>query len=198
MMDKNELPELETRKQIYSSILKHPGVNISDLSKKLDMPRSTLVYHLRYLEKHGFLEEKKYDNYTRYYAINKIDRCYKEILNLFGQEATRKVIIYLAENKFSSVDEISKNIHKHPKTVYYHLKKLLNAGILECFKINGEKKYVLCGGNCQLLFVISTCENSFDVETNRVIKKFKKHFDKRGVDDLIDFMYDIFPHPYHV
>jgi predicted transcriptional regulator len=197
-MEKNELLELETRRRIYNSILKCPGVHISDLSRKLDMPRSTLVYHLKYLEKHGFLEEKKYNNYMRYYAVNKIDRCYKEILNLFGQEATRKVIIYLAQNKFSSVDEISKHIHKHPKTVFYHLKKLRNAGIVECHKINREKRYVLCGGNCQLLFVVSTCENSFDVETNRVIKKFKKHFDKRAVDDLIEIICEIFPHPYHV
>jgi predicted transcriptional regulator len=197
-MKKNELLELEKRRKIYNYILKCPGLHISNLSEKLGLPRSTLVYHIRYLEKHGFLEEKKYKNYTRYYAPERIDRCYKEILNLFGQEATRKVIIYLAQNKFSSVEEISKNLHKHPKTVSYHLKKLRNAGILECYKIDGEKKYFLCGGNCQLLFVISNCENSFDVETNRVIKKFKKHFDKRGVDDLIDFMYDIFPHPYHV
>ena len=197
-MDGNKILELETRKQIYDHILKYPGLHIRDLSRQLDLPKSTLTYHLRYLKKHRFIEENLYENYTRYYAPKKIDRSHKKILNLFREEAPRRVILYLALNQFSTIDEISKHIHKHRSTVSHHLKKLRNAGILKSYKINGEKRYQLCEGNGQLIFTVFTHENSFDEETKRIIKKVKHKMEKRGWDQVSDALYEIFPHPYHV
>jgi predicted transcriptional regulator len=197
-MDGNKILELETRKQIYNHILKYPGLHIRDLSRQLDLPKSTLTYHLKYLKKHGFIEENLYENYVRYYALKQVDRSHKKILNLFREEASRRVILYLAQNQFSTIDEISRNIHKHRSTVSHHLKKLRNAGILKSYKINGEKRYQVCEGNGRLMFMIVTHENSFDEETKRIIKKIKHRMEKFGWDQVSEALYEIFPHPYHV
>jgi predicted transcriptional regulator len=198
-MEKNELLELEKRRQIYNNILKHPGFHIRELSRELNMPVSTLIYHLKYLKKLGFIEENLYKKYTRYYALRKIDRTHKKLLNLFREEATKKVLIYLTLNQFSSVDEISENLHKSRSTVSHHLKKLRNAGILECYKINGEKKYVLFEGNGRLLDVVLTYGDSFDEETRRIIIKILNGLNKNDfLDVLLDIIRDIFPHPYRV
>ena len=196
-MDGNKILELEIRKKIYEYILKYPGIHIRDLSRRLEMPKSTLIYHIKYLKKHGFIEENIYENYTRYYALKQVDRYHKDILNLFREEASCRVILYLAQNQFSTIDEISKNIHKHRSTVSHHLKKLSNAGILRCHKIDGEKKYQLCEGNGRLVFMILTHEDSFDDETKRVIKKAKHKMETKGIDQIMGIVWEIFPHPYH-
>jgi predicted transcriptional regulator len=197
-MEKNTLLELEKRRQIYDYILKHPGIHISDLSKKLDLPRSTLVYHLRYLKKLGFIDETRCKKYTRYYVSKEIDRTHKKILNLFREEATRRIGLYLAQNQLSSVNEISKNMNKDRSTISYHLKKLNDAGILKHYKINGEKKYCLYEGNGLLLWITFTNEDIFDEETKRVIKKLRRKMDKHGVDKILEIVLEILPHPYHV
>ena len=196
-MDGNKILEIETRQQIYNYILKYPGRHIRDLSRQLDLPKSTLIYHLKYLKKHGFIEENLYENYTRYYALKQVDRYHKEILNLFREEASRRVILYLAQNQFSTIDEISKNIHKHRSTVSHHLKKLSNAGILRYHKIDGEKRYQLVEGNGRLVFMIVTYEDSFDEETKRVIKKAKHKMETKGIDQIMEIVWEIFPHPYY-
>ena len=196
-MEKTELLELEKRRHIYNYILKYPGFHIRDLSRSLNMPISTLVYHLRYLKKLGFIEENLYKKYTRYYAIRKIDRAHKKLLNLFREEATRKVLVYLTLNPFSSIGEISKNLHRGRPAVFHHLKKLRNAGILECYKINGEKKYVLFEGNGRLLDVVLAYGDSFDEDTRRVITETLNGLSKDDfLDVLLDVIRDIFPHPY--
>ena len=198
-MEKNKFLELETRRQVYNYILKHPGLHIRDLSEKLNTPISTLIYHLKYLKKLGFIEENLYKKYTRYYAPRTIDRIHKKLLNLFREEATRRVMIYLTLNQFSSINEISKNINRDRSTVSYHLKKLHNAGILKRYKLNGEKKYVIFEGNGRLLDVVLTYGDSFDEETKRIIIKTLNRFNKDDfLDDLLDIIRDICPHPYHV
>jgi predicted transcriptional regulator len=196
-MDDNKILELETRKQIYNYILKYPGLHIRDLSRQLDLPKSTLTYHLKYLKKHGFIEENLYENYTRYYALKQVDRYHKEILNLFREEASRRVILYLAQNQFSTIDEISKHIRKHRSTVSHHLKKLSKAGIIKYHNSTGKKRYQLLEGSGRLLFAILSHEDSFDEETKRVIKKAKNKMDKQGIDEVMEIVWDIFPHPYY-
>ena len=197
-MNADELLELETRRKIYNCILKYPGLHVSELSRKLDLPISTLIYHLKYLKKLGFIEETICKKYTRYYALKKIDRNHKKILNLVREEATRRVMIYLVTAPFASIDEISKHLRKHRKTVSYHLKKLSNADLLECFKINGEKKYILYEGKGRLLDVAIIYQDCFDEETNRFIKKVLHKIEKASDGCLAEkVIYDMFPHPYY-
>lgn len=195
LMGKNEYLEAKIRSNTYNYILKYPGLHVRELSRKLGLPKSTLIYHLRYLKKYGFLEEKIDKFYVRYYASRNIDRSYKNIIDLFRQETSRRVILYLAQNKYASINEISKHLHKHRSTVFHHLKKLSNAGILECYKINGEKKYILFDktGAGRLFFLVFTHENNFDEETSRVIKKAKHKMETEGIDQIMEIIYDIFP-----
>ena len=199
-MGKSKLLRLGKRERIYDYILKYPGLHIRDLSRSLNMSKTTLIYHLRYLKKHRFIEENLYENYTRYYAVKQIDRNHKKMLNLLREKATRRVILYIALNHFSSIDEISKHIHKDRSTVSHHLKKLNDAGVLQCRKINGEKKYVLYEGTGQILAVAINYQNSFiDYKTRRIIKKALRELEKHeDWSRLIDSLSEIFPHPYHV
>ena len=58
LMRKEELLKLKIRRQIYQFILKYPGFHFSEISRKLKIPKTTLNYHLSYLEKYGFIVVK--------------------------------------------------------------------------------------------------------------------------------------------
>jgi predicted transcriptional regulator len=81
--------------EIFQCILKYPGLNRSELSRKLKIPYTTLKYHLIYLKKRGFLLEKHNDKYARYYVAEEVSRREKEIFNLLRQDIPRRIVILL-------------------------------------------------------------------------------------------------------
>ena len=142
-MVKEDLLQLETRRMIYNFILKYPGLYLSELSRRLNIPKSTTYYHLKYLKKRGFLVEKYNDRYTRYYVTKKIGEIDKKILNLLRQEVPRNIVLFVFRYPGSSRYEISTHLKKHPTTISFHLKKLIDVDIIERIQIGNEIKYMI-------------------------------------------------------
>ena len=57
--------ELETRRKIYDFIQKFPGLHVREISRRLEIPFSTLQYHLRFLEKRELVKAKDDGKYIR-------------------------------------------------------------------------------------------------------------------------------------
>ena len=102
-----------------------------EISRKLDIPKSTLIYHLKCLEKENFLLSKSDGKYTRYYIPNKIDSKEKKILSVLRKDTTNAIVLYLLSHMYSSEANISRSLKKHPTTIGFHLKKLLDLGIIK-------------------------------------------------------------------
>ena len=50
-MDEELALKLETRRKIYTHILKAPGLHEREISRVLNIPLSTLDYHIQFLNK---------------------------------------------------------------------------------------------------------------------------------------------------
>ena len=137
-MEKEKIFELETRRKIYKYILKYPGLHLQELIRRLNLPNGTLRYHLRYLEKRNLIKSKPEDGYVRFYITNNIGNDQKKIFHILRQEVPRNIILYLLLLGCASQIEISKSLEKHPKTIEFHLKKLLNKGIIETAPVNNK------------------------------------------------------------
>ena len=48
-MFKDEILENENRKKIYETIERSPGIHLREIQRILDMPLTTLEYHLSYM-----------------------------------------------------------------------------------------------------------------------------------------------------
>ena len=131
MISKNNILELETRKQIYEFIKNNPGLHLQEISRKTKIPKSTLQYHLRYLEKLDIIGIHSKVKIKRYYLTNKVGKQEKEILKLLREKTTRGIIIMLLFQTAISQKELSQDLEKTPKTISYHLDKLIKAGIIE-------------------------------------------------------------------
>ena len=95
MITSKDILKLETRKEIYNLILKHPGLHLRELSRKIDISFGSLRHHLKYLRKIGYITIKSDRRYTRYYAFKKVGKKDKELMNLMRQDVPRKIIMLL-------------------------------------------------------------------------------------------------------
>ena len=80
-MVKKEDLELETRQKIHNYILKNPGLCLNELSRKLNISKSTLNYHLNYLKKLGVIIGKSNGRYIRFYIASKVGNGDKKLIN---------------------------------------------------------------------------------------------------------------------
>ena len=133
--------KLEKRKKIYEFILRNPGWHLSELARKLRIPKTTLNYHLKYLEKEGKITSRSGSVYLRYFPANKLKEIDKKILNIIRQDIPCEIVIYLFLNPYASRTKISEHLNKHPTTVSFHLDKLLEKDIIENYKFENEGRY---------------------------------------------------------
>jgi len=129
-MFNEDILQLETRKEIYSFILKNPGMHLSKISRELNMPRSTLRYHLNFMKKNELITELVKDKVTRFYVSKKISKIEKDYINLLRKKTSRRIILLFLVDLCLSRLEISRILEIHPNTVDFHLKKLLKLGII--------------------------------------------------------------------
>jgi len=130
-MKMKQYSKQDNKTLIYRYIQKHPYLHFRELARKLQIPKTTLIYHLRYLEKNKFIISNKEGRYTRYCIENNIGNIEKKILNVFRRDTTRDVFLYIMLCVSASQIEISKELGKNPKTIEFHLKKLLDLDIIE-------------------------------------------------------------------
>jgi DNA-binding transcriptional ArsR family regulator len=233
MISNENILNLETRNKIYNFISKNPGLHLMEISRKRNIPKSTLRYHLNFLISQGLVTQEEHGGYLRYYIIKKIGRRDRELFNLLRQDGPRKIILlllypgpgdiyknskawkkgirnpdsYLRYYSKSELVELTKYwsrrpliLHKHRRTIDFHLKKLLDADLIKKVKIGKGMKYRLKDEHMIWDFLIR-----FQYElSNQGINSWL-----RGIENLFknnqDFfgkniekaVFDVFPHPYY-
>jgi predicted ArsR family transcriptional regulator len=224
----DKILSLSIRRAIYQFILKSPGIHLRELSRRLHIPLTTIKYHLQVLQKRELIKVKKEGRYHRYYITHEIGTREKKLISLFRNSIPRTIILYLMIHYWSTQVDISNSIQKHPTTIEYHLKKLIDLEIIqqvkpvdgkiyrdekpriiECETTGREKVYIL--KNPQEIYdLIVTHKHSIIEDT------ISKHFiewinyfqttghpkkviaPKKWEKAIDDVLWEIFPHPYHV
>ncbi len=139
MISREKILEFETRRNIYRLILEKPGYHERKISRELDIPRSTLKYHLNFFEKRELLVIEKTNRYNSYFIRGKIGRKDKKIISLFQKETYRSIVMFMLFRVNTTVSEISKEIERHPNTINSHVKKLKDMNIIEPVPIEGNE-----------------------------------------------------------
>ena len=100
--------EFEKRKMIYDYVLKYPGLHNREISRKLNIPRTTLQYHLNFLMKKGFVNEKDDGIYSRYFPSEKILDIEKELFSIFRKRINRSILYILSYHRVLTQKDIVK------------------------------------------------------------------------------------------
>lgn len=208
-MEEHDILGLEIRRQIFNFILKYPGLHLREISRKLNIPKTTLTYHLKYLEKESFLLVKSEDRYTRYYPTKKVGNNDKEILGLMRQDLPRRIILFLFLYPEHSRRDISEDLEKPLTTMSFHLKKLLALNIIEKRRVGHSYAYRIKNQK-EMYNLLISYENSLSDDILGPFLEYVKYVlpdgippsyrrrKKKDIDEIIEALYEIFPHPYHV
>ena len=130
-MRNKKTTENGTQIRIYRYIQEYPGLHLRELSRKLEIPTSTLNYHLRCLSKHGLIFTEFEQRFARFYATKEVGTIQKNLINALRQETTRNIIVYISLNLNASRTELSKELDSSPASISKYLKRLVKLGIIE-------------------------------------------------------------------
>jgi predicted transcriptional regulator len=160
----DDLLELKTRRKIYNLIIKNPGLHLSKIAYLCNMRVSLVEYHLTYMEKSGVISSAKYKGYKRYYIKGKIGREDKKFLSILRQEIPLRVTLFLLKEENAQHKDILKNVNISASTLSYHLKKLIDIGIIEVQKKDSYHNYSI--RNKKYIFNILMDYRPFDLFDN--------------------------------
>jgi DNA-binding MarR family transcriptional regulator len=132
----NTILEFKRRREIYEFISQNSGLHMRDISRKLNVPFTSLKYHLNYLEKKGFIISRDDGKYTRYFISLEIGEKEKRILNCLRKRTTLHIILWFFIAVQCSQKDISGFLEKHPTTISFHLRKMIQTGIIEQVSID--------------------------------------------------------------
>jgi len=129
-------------KMIFDFISKNPGLHFNEIKRKIKIPKSTLRYHLNFLEKNEFIKSKKIRRYTCYFIKGVTGRQEKIILHYLNNKITRRIIVRFMLNKVNSCNNLSEELQLNRNTINFHLKNLKkNDIIVEVKQNNGILRY---------------------------------------------------------
>jgi len=225
-----DILSLEIRNKIFNYIKKNPGVHIRYIYSNLDIANSTGRYHLKYLEKRGLIIFKSSGKYVRCYISQDISETLKNILGFLRESTPKKILLYLLLTSIGSQKEISDELVKHPSTIHFHIKKLIEAGLIEvapetdgffetCYKekykfikikTEGREIFYRLTDPYKVYdsFLIYNKSISDDKMCRDLLRFFQRLTEYKGpqkskrnfddMEDLEDYLFYIFPNPYHV
>lgn len=141
-MFKDEILENENRRKIYEAIEVNPGIHLRELQRVLDMPLTTVEYHLSYMARKRILFAETDTHYKRYYA-RPLDREDKKVLSALRQKKLREIVFLVLTNEKAKYQFLADYFKLPHSTLSFYLKYLVEKGILSKEKIGYETIYTV-------------------------------------------------------
>jgi len=197
-MKKNKTLNTKTRQKIYDFILEHPGLHMRELSRKMNIPISTLTYHLRHLEKNSFIVIDSQKRYERVYAKNNIGQMEKKLLYALRQKTSRDILLYIGLSYAASQSELSRELELSPTTIGKHLRRLVEWDLIEPTQVsNGmfttsHKKKVLVEHSSygrEVIYKLTRSENP-DVHLGALLEGMLNRYKKGLSDDFVKLAFE--------
>jgi len=135
-MNDDTILELKRRREIYEFISKNSGLHMREISRKMNIPFTTLQYHLNYLEKKDLIISKDDGKYIRYFISFEISENEKKILNSLRKRTALHIILWFFIAQQCSQKDLSRYLEKHPATIGFHIRNMLYAGIIKQVSID--------------------------------------------------------------
>ncbi|HEX2022553.1 MAG TPA: winged helix-turn-helix transcriptional regulator [Candidatus Thermoplasmatota archaeon] len=129
----------EERDRLYKMIESRPGVHFHALQRDLAWNTGTLTYHLRVLERHGFVVSRRDGLYRRFYLSGAAPR--KETFNQGPQGLRADVLEAVRGQPGISQSDLALALGQNKQTVNYHVKALERQGALRIEK-RGRDTYL--------------------------------------------------------
>lgn len=158
----DEVLQLETRQRILDVVQKNPGLSARDVQRKLSLGWGETAYHLERMADAGVLRRERAPNRDFYFAseVNWDDRKYLVFLR---GENTRRILLTLLADPGLTPADLADRLGAGKSTVYFHLTRLVQGGILEGKLENVTRRYRVLRPD-QAMRLLSTYRENFREE----------------------------------
>jgi predicted transcriptional regulator len=132
------------RGQVYGHIQSQPGTHFNDIRKTLKLGNGNLAYHLKKLEKEGFIYSRKDRRYRRFYPVG-VE--VPEEDGIILSKTQENILDFIEQHPQIGQKEIAKELKESQQTISYNLNVLVREGFLREEKIRGTKHYEITEEN---------------------------------------------------
>ncbi len=141
-MFKDEILKNERRSKIYHCVKKNPGLHLRGLQRCLDIPLTSLQYHLNYMVAKKIMFEEKSESHTRYFC-QILDPKDREILSFLRQKRLREIVLITLSTQKANSQLMAETLELSPSTISFYLRYLVKHDVLQETKIGYENIYTL-------------------------------------------------------
>ena len=141
-MFKDEILENERRRKIFALIEASPGIHLRELQRILDIPLTTMEYHLSYMTRKKIVFAETEDHHKRYYT-KPLDPEDKKVLSALRQRRMREIVLTVMASEKAKHQLLADRLKLSHSTLSSYLKYLVNKGILVREKIGYENLYTV-------------------------------------------------------
>lgn len=141
-MFKDETLENENRRKIYEAIGDSPGIHLRELQRSIDVPLTTLEYHLSYMSRKNIIYSETSGHYRRYYA-KPLDETDRKVLSALRQKRMREIVLLVLSNGKAKYQFMANYLKIPHSTLSFYLKYLVDNDILVKDKVGYETIYTV-------------------------------------------------------
>jgi DNA-binding transcriptional ArsR family regulator len=128
--DASDPLEHDGRRAVYDEIEATPGVYLSKVAERADVPLSTTRHHVRVLADENLVTSAKIRGKRRYFPVEP-DADSVELQSALSEQATARVLEALADLGPTPVGRLADELDRDPSTVSHHLDRLADDGLVE-------------------------------------------------------------------
>ncbi len=128
---KDDLLNHDVRRALFNLVKDDPGIHAHALSEASETGWGTTVYHLRRLEKNGFVTSEKKGRYRRFFPASGFLERTREVLSLLQNDTTNQVAKTILEDPGLNQSSICEKLDISPSLANWHINRLLDAELVE-------------------------------------------------------------------
>ncbi len=139
-MLKKELLKNEIRRKIFRFLEANPGLHLRELQRRLEVPLTTLDYHLEYMARRKVIYKEKDGRFNRFYT-KIFDDEDKELISVLRQRRPREIVLIILGKDGVKFQELKDILGLPSSTLSYYLKRLMDNEIITRDQIGSETEY---------------------------------------------------------
>ena len=136
----NEVLENKNRNRIIGKILQNPGIHFNELLRKTNLSPGNLYWHLDILITYKIIGKKRFENFIVFFPYYQKNPVSNLDLKLQKSELTLKILEMIEKEPGIWNSVITKKLKINRKTIQYHIKKLIDLGLIYTEKFGSKKK----------------------------------------------------------
>ena len=136
-----------TQGRILDYISRHPGVHLRRICRELGLAMGDVQYHVHRLENDGRISSTRRGFYRFFYPSALFGDKQRDILSVLSLDTPREMLLHMLAEPGSGQDALVRAAGVSQPTVSWHLKRLIELGIVQKEQVGRNSVYRVAFGS---------------------------------------------------